>query len=154
MADSRRANRSPFDPPPAAVAVQRGERPWPEAPHQAFVESWWTPRRVSALLHLYRAIAETLVDYGSPSVWNTDGVFGPGDTEPSWAHLSGIKADLDRAIEGLRPRLRSVADRYWRHCYSQDEIGHRDRLSQQRVGRLVEEAKDAIIGTLCQSAIV
>ena len=30
MADNRRTNRRPFDPPVAAAPVQRGDRPWPE----------------------------------------------------------------------------------------------------------------------------
>lgn len=93
------------------------------------ISSWWTHQRVRRALRNYGELLQHAV-------------------YEFWAKEDVI--DLDAAIERLTPRLRSIADRYWRRDYSQDEIGKEERISRRRAGQLAEAAEEEISEFLCR----
>lgn len=109
MADSRRTNRRPFDPPPAAAAVQRGERPWATLKPTAYQEATVSlpvsgepplqlklPGTVVMLLHrldqlqrLQRDEEVVVFGDGDPVLTYCDAM-RPGQTEASLVGAVGI----------------------------------------------------------------
>lgn len=92
------------------------------------LESWWRPETVYHALRNYRTIEDA-----------------------AQLSLNAVEArvDIDRAIELLPSRLRTVADHRFRREFSQDEIARKLRLSQQHVSTLCDRATEKIQEILC-----
>lgn len=116
------------------------------------MDSWWNPIRVRRMLENYASLCELLDDYGSPSGWLSDG-HGGGGSHPAWANMVEIRTDLDRAIDALPPRLRSIANRRWRRCYDQSELAEQYRISQPRICQLLSDAADLVEDTLVRGVM-
>ena len=92
------------------------------------LESWWRPETVYHALRNYRSLEEA-----------------------AQLILTAVEArvDIDRAIELLPPRLRTVADHCFRQEFSQDEIARKLRVSQRHVSTLCDSATAKIQEILC-----
>jgi len=149
MADSRRTNRRPFDPPPAAAAVQRGRRPWPEAPaYREPVTNWWTPARVRAMLGLYPELCLVLDGLRAVNLEPT-ARRGSVPTEAEFAAAAQLKADIDRAIAQLQGRDRRVASDKYRQEADEVNIAHEQRVTPRHAFRLVAICRDELVEILC-----
>lgn len=112
-------------------------------------DNWWTPMRVASMLDGYASICELLDGdgddgYGSPSGWLSDGSGGGGWGSPAWCHLVEVRADLERAISTLPPRLKLLALQRWRHCHDVTEMGRTHHVAHQRISVLLAQAADRI----------
>lgn len=94
------------------------------------ISSWWTPERVAFALGNYVEVSQACT-------------------------LEAVEAmvDIDRAIAQLTPRLRAIADRYWRRDYDQSEIAREEKASQQRVSALAQDARREITDFLCRGVV-
>ena len=143
MAATRR-NRRPYEAASPVAPVQRGERPWREVP----VENWWTPTRVRAMLQRYPTLCQALDGLRATCLQPYESHTSP-PSEARFADALQRKADLDRAIASLPPRLRRVAEVYWQQEGDAVNIAHEERITERHSWRLVADAEEALTEKLC-----
>lgn len=113
------------------------------------VDNWWTPARVRAMLARYPELCACLDGLRATNLQPYES-HGSPPGEGRFCHALHCKADLDRAIASLPPRLRKVAVLRWQEEADPLNIGRELRVRERQAWYLVSEAQEAIAEKLCR----
>ncbi len=124
------------------------------------MDNWWTPELVDEFLGRYCKIYSIVHNYYGSGIDCPDAERPRGGTNKKGMHRPAplvdaiaILIDLDRAINSLPRRDRTVAHLYWRRTRGEVEIGLRVGVSQPRISRILSRSRGNILDFLLEGVI-
>lgn len=114
------------------------------------IQNWWTPERVRVMLSRYGLLAEAIDGLRAQDFLPYES-FGSPPGEATFGFAVQTKADLDRAIAALDPRLRRVAELRWQQQWDPLEVGDEVGVRERKAWYLVADARDEITKKLCEA---